>query len=311
MDLYERLFSRDEDVPEWARFMKAKPLRTLLGIMSSDLDRRGMRHVVDVAGGVIRFTDQESEARSLGLLNLLQICNHIPESEWPAIVSEHFDRMLRATNEGGPLLSRLADDFEQARELLKVRLFSADIAGREFIVAHEPMDDVLAVLVYDLPDSVATVHRDHVAAWGRPVEELFEIALANVKASDPVEAQTFAMDEGGALTLLGSPSHFAAAHALFLGDYLTPEHSLGAVVAIPHRHAVVFHPIVDATVVPAISAMIRIAQGMYQEGPGSISLNLYWWHDGEFLLLPCQVTDKEISFSPPDAFIDVLNQVMS
>ena len=93
-----------------------------------------------------------------------------------------------------------------------------------------------------------------------------------------------------------------------LEDYIESPTPYGAVVAVPHRHVVVFHAIRNLGVVKAISAMLPVAFGMYQEGPGSISPNLYWYRDGKFTLLPSKVTAKEITFLPPDTFVtEVLN----
>jgi hypothetical protein len=94
-----------------------------------------------------------------------------------------------------------------------------------------------------------------------------------------------------------------------LEDYVK-EAPFGALAAAPHRHAVLYHVIRDRSAIKAINAMIPAAFGMFQEGPGSISPNLYWWQSGRLTLLPSRVTAKSIEFAPPPEFVEnVLNRL--
>ena len=141
-------------------------------------------------------------------------------------------------------------------------------------------------------------------------EDLFEIGLDNVRAEGRPEVQTFDLDKGARFFALVGDSFFTSSHALALGEVLVPPSEHGALVTIPHRHAVLFHPIVDMKAILAINSMIPVTFGMYQEGPGSVSPNLYWWRDGALTHLPTKVTSQSITFSPPDAFVnEVLNKL--
>src|SRR5258705_12485514 len=97
---------------------------------------------------------------------------------------------------------------------------------------------------------------------------------------------------------------------MFLEEHMAKAPPFGAIVAVPHRHAVLFLPIEDMRVMDAVNSMIPIAFGMYQEGPGSLSSGLYWWRSRALTHLPTKVSAQSISFSPPDAFVqEVLNRV--
>lgn len=309
MGLFKRILGRAGGVPEWARFMGREEYEAFLQEVRGQLTGMNFANEVDPVKGIVRLTGPET-GHTLYLLNIAQVCHQAPRADWPALISTFLDSNS-LDEQGMEALGRLGSDFEGARSMLKVRLYPAEDQLLRLATYRKPMDDVIAALVYDLPDKVVVVDREHVAGWGRPVDELFDVAASNVKANDPIEVEQVELTPTASLMLLSAQHHFAATHALFLGDYLGPGNKWGALVAVPHRHAVVVYPIVDQNVVVVINSMIPIAHGMYQEGPGSISPHLYWWRGGEFLHLPSRVTNKEIEFSPPDVFIDMLNQFMS
>jgi hypothetical protein len=299
-------------VPEWAWFLDPAQFQAFVDLVTAELERSALPYAFDVEAGVVRLPKRpEMESAALGLVNLAQVCHRTPLHTWPAIVGQHMARSLDLAREPDDSVSQIASDFDQARQRLKVRLYPADVGDDVFLTLREPMDGVRAVLVYDLPETIHSVQQEHVALWQRPLDELFAIALANVKAGDPVDRKSFPIDETAALTLLSGGSYFTASHALFLEDYLTPAPELGAIVAVPHRHALIYHPIVDQGTLVALSAMIPMARGMCRDGPGSISPHLFWWRDGRFTLLPCTVTESSVRFNPPDEFAEILSRFVT
>jgi len=81
----------------------------------------------------------------------------------------------------------------------------------------------------------------------------------------------------------------------------------GTLVGIPHRHAVFLYPIETLEVVTACNILIPVISSMYHDGPGSISNNLFWYYNGEFITLPFEIGEKELKFFPPEEFVDILN----
>ena len=132
------------------------------------------------------------------------------------------------------------------------------------------------------------------------------IALANVR-TDALETQPMGERGASAAVACLADHFFAASHALLLAERLPPEATDGAIFAVPHRHALLYAPIVDLGVVESLNRIIVTAVGMFQQGPGSISPGLYWWRDGSITLLPAQVDGKKVAFAPPDEFVAVLN----
>lgn len=306
MGSFNRYFGSRDDVPEWAKFFEPKEYRAFMEAIEAEFKRRRVRARFDE--GTVTLTPPKGAPQQCGLLNLAQMCHQLPREEWAEVVQHHFDSLFEAGGQD-EALDGLEGDFERARALLKVRLYPEDASeamDRAHAVFRPSFDRVIEALVYDFPNTVATVHTDHVKAWGRPPEEIFGLGLSNVRSSGKLTPQAFPLEEGGSLEALTGESFFTATHALLLDDYIgAAEH--GALVAIPHRHTVLFHRIENLTAVRAIQALLIAGFGMYQEGPGSISPELYWWRGGRYTLLPSRVSAKAIDFSPPAEFVELLN----
>jgi hypothetical protein len=308
--LLGRFFGSRDDVPDWAKFFSPEDYRAFLGAVDEEMRRRQLPF--EFGDGTVRVTPPEQEGADYGLLNLAQTCHAAGRSEWPSTIREHFDNAFRSSRDSEELDAR-SERLEDIRPSLKVRLYHTDYLdqmGGEGLVHRVPAEGLIETLVYDLPGSVRTVPPDHLRKWGVPTDELFRMGLDNVKGEPPPLRQTFDVGKGAVIQALVGDSFFTASHALFLEQYLQPLPAFGALVALPHRHAVLFHPIENMRVIGAVNSMIPIAFGMYQEGPGSLSPGLYWWRAGVLTLLPTKVSAQSITFSPPDVFVkEVLDQV--
>ena len=313
MSLFGRLRAKSPDsepTPDWASFM-GEQYAPFAQAVRADLDRRGLAYELNSEEGAVELTESDPAGQKFGLGNLAQVCHTSPRRKWAEVIREHFDILFRIATGANSELDELSEDFDRARPLLKVRLYPEDMAGREFMVSRSPAEGIVAALVYDLPDSIASVNVEHVGKWGRADEELFEIALANVREQHELKPLQLPGGEGAKVFgLFSDQSLFAATHALLLKDYLPNDLELGAVVAIPNRHAVLYHPIVDSTAFGALSSIIPAALGMYEQGPGSISPYVYWWQNGEFQRQPTQITGEGVQFNPTEEFIfQVLNRI--
>lgn len=309
MTLLGRFFGSRDDVPEWAKFFPPDDYRAFLAAVEDELRGRGIPF--EFGDGTVHVTPQGSEPGDYGLLNLAQTCHAAGREDWPSTIHEHFDNAFRSSKDSEELDARSAS-LDGVRSSLKVRLYHTDYLdqmGGTGLVHRVPAEGLIETLVYDLPGSVRTVPPDHVRKWGVATDELFRIGLDNVKAEPPPVKQTFDVGKGAVIQALVGDSFFTASHVLFLEDHVESP-PFGALVAVPHRHAVLYHPIVNMKVIGAVNSMIPIAFGMYQEGPGSLSAGLYWWTQGRLMLLPTKVSAQSITFSPPDEFVQgVLNRV--
>jgi hypothetical protein len=149
-------------VPAWANFFDDDAFGAFVAEVERDLARRG--HAV-IEDGVADLEIDGGDRHRLGLQNLAQLCNQVERDDWPELVREHFDRVILSTHTHD--LDALGHDFEAVKPLLKVRLYARESLGElETNTVHRPMgEELVAVLVYDLPDAVATVPVEAPQGW--------------------------------------------------------------------------------------------------------------------------------------------------
>ena len=282
------LFRRTPKVPEWASFMTPDEYRRFVDVVRETLDARGIEH--RIGDGMVHAGES-----SYGLVNLAQLCRG--EDDWPAIVADHFDRLLRTAADSPP------EDFEAAAPLLRARLVHPEmIEGAPAPVAHRRVaDDLVLAVAVDFSESVGYANEDDVARWGRPLDELLELGLRQVRErEEPPEEQTLELNDGTVIRARFGDSMYTSTFALWLDDGL---------VALPHRHAILTHPLDDASAIRAINHLIALGRRMFEEGPSSISDQLYWKRGDELIRLPVVHREDGADFIPPEAFVARLNEL--
>jgi hypothetical protein len=292
----------DPPAPEWASFFTGAEYRRFLEVVEADLRRRGLDP--QVGDGFVTADTGGEEPMQWGLANLAQLCNQQDPSDWESIVLTHFTALQQMV---GRDMDALAADFEQVRPILRVRILPDETMGGVALggtASRRLAPGMIATLVYDFPDSTASVHEDHLAGWPVDLEEAFGIGTANVRAEPPPAVETIDAD-GATLVAMAGDSFYVASRALFLDEML--DGARDAVFAVPNRHVLVCYPVRDLSLVQAMSSMFQIAMNLFQQGPGSISDQLYWWRSGEFVHLPHSASGKNINFAPPDDFVELLN----
>ncbi|MBI3097822.1 MAG: hypothetical protein HYY93_06185 [Planctomycetes bacterium] len=295
-----------ESVPEWASFLSSDQYRDFLAIVSSELDARALNGTI--RDGVVRFDHPTAGQLSAGLQNLAQLCHQHPSRRWRKIVHDHFDLFERIESD------RVAFDADarvlpRVQSLLKTRLCAAeslDVEDPGSLVTRDVGPGLVALLTFDRPEVVQSVSREQATEWPITIDEALKVGVENVRRGGRLAAKEFPLTGGTSLQALLAEDFFVSTHALFLGDYLPEDSRHGAIVAVPHRHAVLFHPIRDLSVLKAVEAMLVVAAGMFREGPGSVSPFLYWWQKEEWTLLPVEVQGEQVAFTPPPEFVELL-----
>jgi hypothetical protein len=296
--------------PHWASFFAPNAWAMFVAAVANDLRARGLGHRIDAEEGCVHIDAHgERGPHVAGLTNLAQACHANDPSRWAHIVHGHFDTLFDPSD--GVAAEAIAADWSRAQGFVKLRLYRPDGLPPEASIVAWPMAaGLLAVVTLDMPSTVVTVRKEDRARW--PVDDgaLYRRALDNVRADGRLTISTNDIGDGASIQLIGSQSFFAASHVLFLEDYLGGPMPYGALVAVPHRHCVLFHPIVDMRVIKAVNTMIPVAAGMFHEGPGSITSQLFWWRSpGAFLHLPSNLVDRTIQFYPPAEFVTLLNSL--
>jgi hypothetical protein len=279
-----------------------------LDAVGRELQQRGLPH--ELGEGVVRL-EQGGEWSDFGLSNLAQFCHHVGRASWQPAIASHFESLFTA-EQAEAQLAELARDFDGIRSLLKLRLYAdADGGGIDPTppVSWELAPGLTGAFVYDLPTTVRSVGATDMEAWGKSYDQLLAVALENVRA-DPVESKPIA--EGPSAPIACFADHFfAASHALLLGERLPSAARGSAVFAVPHRHALLYAPMADMSVVESINRLIPTTAAMFQDGPGSISPSLFWWRDGDVSLLPSHFDGGTARFAPTDDFLQALETLPS
>ncbi|WP_129842059.1 immunity 49 family protein [Streptomyces sp. RFCAC02] len=191
--------------------------------------------------------------------------------------------------------------------LLPADSITPDIAGA-MRYARVVADGLVFAYALDRPTDVRILTDRDVERVG--IEELGRAAYANLMRV-PVTHEEIP-HEGTILHSFHGDSHFIGSQALFLSaavKRVTGEElpRAGALVVMPSRHNLVYHPLADGTVVDAVNGLAAYALGAYEDGPGALSPRLYWWHRGSLTSLT--VIDEETrSFSvrPPQRLLGLM-----
>lgn len=295
-----------QPVPAWATFMDAGEYQAFADAVLADFRGRGIAARISEAGSVIEESDDSPNA--YGLSNLAQLCHGLDRSAWAGAIRTHFANLA-----GGEETHDLLSEYGYARELLKVRVYRASELPPEALegmVKRSVGADLVAVLAADLPTTVSTIGQRMADGWGVPVDELFAVASKHMAAEVPTyQHKLVEFGPGVVMHDLVGDSFFVASQVVRFGE-LGDAPQTGALVGVPNRHHLLWHAIetVDATV-SMVQVMLRVADKLYQDGPGSITPQLYWWHRGALTLLPGRVDGRQIQFAPPDDFVEVLNSL--
>jgi hypothetical protein len=239
------------------------------------------------------------------------MCHQRDRQEWARIIAAHFGGLERSRRDGEEIM-RLSEDFARASELLAVRLYpeaGLRSIGPDKLVCRRDLEGTLTALVFDMPSTIHTVAAEQAAPWGRSREELLRLGLENVRSRCRPDESEVEIGDGCRIRLISGDSFLTASHALLLADRPGCGGRHGALVAVPHRHAVICCPIDGAAVLKAVRLLPPIVRGMEREGPGSISSNLYWHREGRFLNLPYRIEGQNLVFEPPEEFARLLQEL--
>jgi hypothetical protein len=301
MSLFRR---RRAEPPEWAGFLGADEWEAFVDLVRPEAERRGWSH--DLEAGTMR--EPGPEGAGMGLGTLAQMFHAAEPGDRGDLVRRHFELLGQlgdATPFAGP---------DEARAAIKARLvddgFLAEVPWE--VAGRRVADDLQLVLAFDLPTTVSMPQREQILEWGTE-DELFDLALEHARAEPGLERQRHELPapQGPPTPLwaLVGDSFFTATHVLWADELDPPPSEHGTIVAVPHRHTVLAHPIRDLGVVGAVTQLIPLVHSMWIEGPGSISESLYWLRDGALERLDVRSEDDRMVFTPSDALLGVLNSL--
>jgi hypothetical protein len=254
-----------------------------------------------IATGLLRLKDREGNESSYGLQNLAQTLAMAPTGDWSHLVAEHFEAMLT--------VDRPPESATEALSALRVRMWHTDFVKQSPEAVHRVLAPGLVLaLVVDLPKKVMSASAAELAGWGLSEEEAWKAGEENSKReSFEIVPQT---GPGGIEMLFFMGDNlYVTSHALCLDEHIRLEADNGALLGIPTRHLLVVVPIHAVRDLQAVSGMHAANRKIFDEGPGSISPELFWWRRGSFTLFPIDASVQPMQATPPDAFVEMLERL--
>ncbi len=287
--------------PTWASQVALSDYTEFLRAIRVALARHGLKFTVHEHG--IEVTHPDGERTLYGMSNLVRDFLDARRSRRDAVVSRHFETLVRARTEMDQINAQLKD-FNVVRDKMKVRLhpesYRAQCVAAK-IHSRVPARGIVATLVCDLGRMNVSLNQDTTKPWGLTEDELFALALKNVRAEGrldlvPSPDPSFPCDafEGG--------TYYAATRALFLDEYLDANDRLGYVVAVPSRYVILHHKIRDRSILSVLPRMQWAVDEMVRREPGPISPLLYWWRGGVFKEMDMGRVGEQAVFRPTEEF---------
>lgn len=255
---------------------------------------------------------QAADGRQFGLSNLAAACHNAPEGEasWPEVVDRHVTSVLAAMGRG-PVADMPLDEV-LARVYPRV-MGTATMPPRwteTYGYAHRLGGDLVEVLALDLPETVSLLSEEDVRRLGE--DTLRAAARRNLRAEAVESYEVIGDAQTAAIHVVEGESFFTASKLLVLPDLLGDtlgERELpdGLVLSVPTRHQLVFHPILDLTVVDAVQKMAGLTASIYHDGIGSVSPHVYWWNEHLLTQLTSMSDDGRLHVMAGGEFTAVLN----
>ncbi|NDV94313.1 hypothetical protein D0T84_05190 [Dysgonomonas sp. 521] len=297
------------EVPEWASFFTSDEYSVFIKAVRSYFDKLNLRYTID--DGVV-IVDKENDLgfNKLGLQNLSQKCKQNDIKDYESVVTDHFETMIRI-HKFGKEFEEIVSDFEKVEKYIGVRLHDVEYAAnlkKENMIVREFAEGVVAMLVFDLPESVMNIKPEQIEPWGKTIDELYEIGKRNIKQNCAVNL--FEEKVGDHKFWFAEADHFYATNFVMdIQDYPQVVGKKGSLISVPNRHIALIYPIHDLEVVGALNNMLYLTSRMYEDGPGSITDRVYWYNDGAFINIPHRIENEKRVIAPPDVFIDALNEL--
>lgn len=296
------------EIPNWAYFFDVEEYQEFTRALQHYFSSKNIEYIVE--NGVLATNDKSFGYESLGLTNVAQVCKQNEKKRYREIVKDHFDTMIR-TLQFEKDFRAIVDDFEQVEYYIGVRIYPDEHishVGENNVLGKKLAGDLFALLVFDLPDTIMNIKPEHAEKWNKSTDELFALGINNIKEKYRMEISEQTFDDFK-FWFIDSP-HFFTSNIIFdFEDHSELVGSNGSLVGLPHRHVAIIYPIENLEVIHAINMLIPTIYGMHEEGPGSVSNKLFWFHNGELKNLPYEITDDSLSFTPPKEFTDMLNNL--
>lgn len=299
-------------IPDWAPPWPAEHHHRFEGALRAALAERLSDFALNMEAGIVALPGQTGRGHAFPCHTIAACCAASGQPErFADIIDQQLD-LLSIGLADIALVAELEQDWTRAAAHLKVRLYpTAQVVDNLEQLTHRPLGSgLVAVLVYDLPDSILSVAPDAAAAWPVDDDTLWRRALINVMDGTPSLSMVAFPDSEGRSVLVSGNDCFIPTRLLFIRelvpDWYAPN---GLIVSIPHRRAMLFHAVGAGPVMQeALQELTLATYQMFQAAGDPVSGSLYWWREGEADEIPFTVDAERgaLEVALPEALISLV-----
>lgn len=272
-------------------------------VVTSTLQQLGYRVTNWEYDGVYIQPSGDAAEQYIGLSNLYRRAQGVERQDWPDLIRDFVIRLGRVVSR-----AKLPDDLMTIAGQLRPRLGRPFPHGRSRRPWGIPLPGTgLEInLVIDFPETIAYVTEAMLATTSRPVEDLLDIALANLRGVTVADYLEPVLP-GGDVYIGHSGDGHDAARALLL-DELLPEAPAGYWVVVPTRDEIAVCPVSMSTL-DRVHTLRLFAVEHYRENPYPISDDVFWVYNGQWHTFEVRVDSDSIMVVPPAEFMAVIQDL--
>jgi len=177
---------------------------------------------------------------------------------------------------------QIPEDFDKASKYLAVRIYQQDFVESfklEELIHRKDLEGTVTVLVLDLPDSVESLLKANVEKWNKTPEELFNLAIENLKEKFKRETEKL---DNNVVKILGDDI-FITSEALFFERNKTCIGKYGSIFCLPNRDTIRAVPInSDLDIEVSLQLMIPFAEETFDHSEDlGITRHIFWHYQGK------------------------------
>lgn len=234
--------------------------------------------VISHDNGDIVYKGKNDEESHYYLDNLVRRYVLTDEKEKYVEVETHFKKLQETPHANEYLFM----DFDYAKQFLKVLVKPIDIAPKiEDFVTRMDFPNLLTVLVLDFEERFQYIRKEEADLWEVDYDDLFKVALNNISQED-IDIRKHLFDDRFDVFILLS-GDFSASFSLLINshlDFAIGKH--GSLIGLPTKGTAFIHPISTNDVMDLTTSLYHEMEKFYNEDPGNISMDFYWYDNKGF-----------------------------
>ena len=146
----------------WTTFFSKKDYNEFIGLVNDYFNKKNID--ININDGIVFIQNDKLLLGNLGLDNIAQICHQYKRKEWRDIIYDHFNGIIES-NSFDLEFSKKISDFKSVKEYIAVKVHNIEYIsqlGEEKVIYRNIMENVIELLVFDLPLYVRSVNREEI-----------------------------------------------------------------------------------------------------------------------------------------------------